>query len=179
MNERDFDRVIDAATQQIVGHAPPESLTDAVMRQVRSMSDDSRAQKRYGPFLARWATIGLCATACVVATYVLLSRSPESMLPSPIRSSSIQLTAEQHASAPAQRDAASAEGLRRPGVAPITLTASQPPITQAEFDAIEPIVLEPIAPQPIDLAAIAIEAPVIDRLVVEPIVIESLSASND
>jgi hypothetical protein len=180
MNEQHLERVIDAAARQIVGHAPSESLTDTVMTRVRNLSGDSppRAMKGYGPFLVRWATISLCATACVVMVLFFLNKSPESISQSSIRSSSIRLTAE-HASEPVQLDAAADEKLMPPSVARITRTASQPPMTQAGLDPIEPIVFETIAPQPIDLAAIAIDAPLIDRLVVEPIVIEPLSASND
>jgi hypothetical protein len=186
MKDQDLDRVIDAAAQQMVSGEPSDALTGAVIARIGAAADAPRPQ----PFV--WATVSVGAIACAVIAVTLLTRGPEPISPNPVRSSSIQLTAEPPSSVDTQPRAV-IENIelsrrrveRRPrdasqfwaGLKADTTANANAVI--AHDNALEPIPFESFAPQPIDIAAITIESATVGEIVVDPIIIEPLSASND
>jgi hypothetical protein len=179
---KDLDRMIDAATRQMMSQEPSHALTNAVMARVHAAEDES------GPRRFAWAIVGTSAAACTVIAILMLNSAPAPVVEHAARAVPAPTTTERTAPGAVQPDSTSANAgstaasseMRPSRVRPVTGADLPAPLAQSEFEVLAGSVpFESIAPLPIDLPGIAMTSTQVDEILIEPITIESLSASND
>ena len=172
MDEREIDRSIDVATQEMMAREPSRALGYNVMARVR---DDAAPAPWRFVWMTAAATLVLLAAIAIAVT----SRTPVIIAPLP---SAAQLPVKPPAVPNDPIIVAEAVPTRRtiPAVRGASSVRSRVPLPLTDASPIEPIQTEPIVLSTIDVPRLEPEAPtLIEALEIDELTIEPLAASND
>jgi hypothetical protein len=183
MKEHDLDRLIDRATEEMIGREPDRSLRQAVMVRVR----ESRAA---APRRLTWATFAAAAILCGAIAIALMNREAVPLVTgrdiqlserapgAPVLVPPGERTDGHSAPALTGNEAAreSAPPATRPAPKPVKTTALPPNDLLA---IIEPITADPLVLPSIELPPLENQTTAVEELEIEALTIEPLTASND
>jgi len=173
MDERELNRAIDAAAEQMMAREPSGTLSYSVMARVRA--DHAPSPRRF-VWAAAGATVVLCAATAIVLTNrnaaTIVTPPPAAQLrighPAVVADVPVPTVTE---ATPMRSAIPRARGAR--GVEP---RVALPP---NDVSPIEPIQTAPIVLAAIDVPQLERESTSIEVLSIEPLTIEPLAASND
>jgi hypothetical protein len=175
MDDRDLNRLIDTAAEQIVGHEPSSVLTNVVMERVCDHAPDPRPR----PFL--WVTAGAATVVCGLLL-VMLSKPPALLTEGPTQTRPSAPTNEIGspvglAEPPRTANAKAAVSVRRVAKpAEVAVDPEAGSLVAAEA----PIVLESIEwedVEPVSVDVVEVAPP--ETIQIEPLTIEPRSAATD
>jgi len=175
MDERELDRSIDVATQEMMAREPSRALGHNVMARVRGETRPLRTT-----FV--WVTAAASLVVLCALAIALINRGPAALVPAPQSASPLvaaQPPAVAAAPVPVVREMAPARpagNIRTPASSNVVSAVQLPP---TDISPIEPIEAAPIALTAIDVPQLERETTSIATIDIEALTIEPLTASND
>lgn len=170
MDERELNRTIDAAAEQMMAREPSRSLNYAVMARVREGAAPPRR--------LIWAMGAASLLLCAAIVIALMYRAPHA-IPSLPESHPLAIAQTPRSAAPpviTANDTRPAYRIRPQRVAR-DIAVPAPPVK--DVLSISPIETEPIEVGLIDVPQLPQEVTSIEHITIEPLTIEPLMASND